>query len=107
MPIHVSYLDDRSVLCIADKENWQRRLARMTRAQYLITKKGGWTQFDHLRKRTTYTAMGCFKYDYDALGHRSLYSCFSCFLFFLDWHSDQHIMGIEPSWSVRRWWPPS
>lgn len=36
--------------------------------------------------------MGCFKYDYDALGHRSLF--FSIvFSFFLDWHSDQLIMG--------------
>lgn len=68
----------------------------MKRAQYFNQQKkgGGHSLIISEKKRTTYTAVGCFKYDYDALGHRSLFFFFFLvFSFFLDWHSDQLIMG--------------
>lgn len=40
------------VFCVLPmKKDWQRRLARMKRAQHFNHKKRGWTQFDHFRKK--------------------------------------------------------
>lgn len=96
MPIHVSYLDDRSVLCIADEEKLAKTTCtNETGSQHFNQqKKGGGHSLiisekkeDHiygggmfqLRLRCTWTSVSFF------------FLLFS--LFFLDWHSDQLIMG--------------
>ncbi|KAL6836969.1 hypothetical protein V8C40DRAFT_1464 [Trichoderma camerunense] len=110
MPIHVSYLDDRSVLCIANEEYWQRRLARMKRAlNTLIKKKGGWTQFDHFRKKEDHIyGGGMFQIRLRCTWTSVSFFPFHVFSFFFPGlaFGPAYHGAFEPSWSVRRWWPP-
>ncbi|KAL6816444.1 hypothetical protein J3E69DRAFT_94675 [Trichoderma sp. SZMC 28015] len=110
MPIHVSYLDDRSVLCIANEEKLAKTTCtNETGSQYSNQqKKGGGHSLiisekkeDHIygggmfqiRLRCTWTSVSFFLFLF--------FSFFPGLAFGPAYHG-----AFEPSWSVRRWWPP-
>lgn len=101
MPIHVSYLDDRSVLCIANEEKLAKTTCTMKRAlNTLITQKKGWTQFDHFRKKEDHIyGGGMFQIRLRCTWTSVSFFLFSCFLFFPGLAFGPAYHGaFEPSW---------